>query len=68
MAGAIEELTSNVVDKAEEIGRNPGNKKSKEELNHLRQEWSRKVQELTRILDYVIDPEEFMSLSGEEES
>ena len=64
LADAIDELTYVVVERAEKASRNPADKEAKEELNELRKKWASKVQELTRVLDDIIDPEDFMAQSG----
>lgn len=58
-------LTSEVVERAERVSRHPGDRKAKEELDKLRQDWARKVQELTKVIDDIIDPEDFILQSGE---
>ena len=64
LADAIDELTYVVVNRAEMVSKNPADKKAKEELNVLRRKWASKVQELTRVIDDIIDPEDFMAQSG----
>lgn len=64
LADAIDELTYVVVERAEKVSRNPADRKAKEELNALRRKWASKVQELTRVIDDIIDPEDFMAQSG----
>ncbi len=53
-----------VVERAERVSRNPGDRQAKDELDKLRHEWASKVQELTRVIDDIIDPEDFMQQSG----
>ena len=53
-----------VVEKAERVSRSPGDRQAKEELDALRHQWASKVQELTRVIDDIIDPEDFMVQSG----
>ena len=60
----MDDLTSVVVEKAERVSRNPGDRRAKEELDALRQKWAGKVQELTKVIDDIIDPEDFMQQSG----
>lgn len=64
LANAIDELTSVVVEKAERVNKNPGDRRAKEELDVLRRKWASKVQELTQVIDDIIDPEDFMAQSG----
>ena len=64
LANAIDELTSVVVEKAERVSKNPGDRQAKEELDTLRRKWASKVQELTQVIDDIIDPEDFMAQSG----
>ena len=53
-----------MVESAERVSRNPGDRRAKEELDRLRHDWARKVQELTAVIDDIIDPEDFMLQSG----
>lgn len=53
-----------MVARAERVSKNPGDRRAKEELDTLRQEWASKVQELTQVIDDIIDPEDFMARSG----
>lgn len=65
LANEIDGLTTSVVEKALNVSSNPGDQQLKEELDALRQEWAGKVQELTRVIDDIIDPEDFMAQSGD---
>lgn len=64
LADAIEELTYQVVEKAEKVSKNQADRRAKEELDILRRKWTSKVQELTSVIDDIIDPEDFMAKSG----
>ena len=66
MANDVDELTARIVRKAERVGRNPGDRREREELDALRRKWASKVQELTQVIDDIIDPEDFMAQSGED--
>ncbi len=68
MANAIDELTSVVVERAERVSKNPQDRQAKAELDALRRKWASKVQELTQVIDDIIDPEDFMAQSGESRS
>ncbi len=63
LAGKVDKLTTRVADKAHEVSSNPG-QRNREELDSLRQEWSSNVHKLKRVIDDIIDPEDFISLSG----
>ncbi len=65
LADGVDELTSRVVEKAEMVSKNPQDKRAKEELDLLRHKWANQVRELTRVIDDIIDPEDFMAQSGE---
>ena len=65
LANEVDELTSLVVEKAEQVGRSPGDKHAKEQLDALRRKWAGKVQKLTQVIDDIIDPEDFMMQSGD---
>lgn len=64
LAREVDELTTVVVERAGEVSRNPGNRRAREELDTLRRQWASKVQELTQVIDDIIDPEDFMAQSG----
>lgn len=64
LAREVDELTTVVVGRAEQVSRNPGNRRAREELDTLRQQWASKVQELTQVIDDIIDPEDFFHQSG----
>ena len=64
LAKEVDELTTVVVERAEQVSRNPGNRRAREELDTLRRQWASKVQELTQVIDDIIDPEDFMAKSG----
>ncbi len=58
-------MTSDVVSAALDVRRTPGSKEAREKLDSMRQSWASKVQELTTAIDDVIDPEDFVTISGE---
>ena len=64
LADAIDKLTSAVAEKAIEVSKNPGGGRMREDLNSLRQGWAEKVQSLKKVIDEIIDPEDFITLSG----
>lgn len=57
-----------VVERAERVSKNPQDRQAKAELDALRRKWASKVQELTQVIDDIIDPEDFMAQSGESQS
>ena len=48
-----------------DVRKTPSNRGTRQHLDSLRREWAGKVQELTGAIDDVIDPEDFMAVSGE---
>ena len=58
-------MTSEVVAAALSARKAPGNKEARQKLDSLRHSWASKVQELTGAIDDVIDPEDFVTISGE---
>lgn len=65
VADEVDSMTSDVVSAALDVRRTPGSKEAREKLDSLRQSWASKVQELTTAIDDVIDPEDFVTISGE---
>lgn len=65
LADEVDSMTSDVVSAALDVHRTPGSKEAREKLDSLRQSWASKVQELTTAIDDVIDPEDFVTISGE---
>ena len=65
LADEVDSMTSDVVAAALDVRRTPGNKETREKLDSLRQSWASKVQALTAAIDDVIDPEDFVTISGE---
>lgn len=65
LADEVDSMTSDVVSAALDVRRTPGSKEAREKLDSLRQSWASKVQELTTAIDDVIDPEDFVTISGE---
>ena len=64
LADEVDSMTSEVVSAALDVRRTPGSKEAREKLDFLRQSWAYKVQELTAAIDDVIDPEDFVTISG----
>ena len=64
LASDVDKLTPKVVSAAVAVNKNPKNKSVKEELDSLKHEWGVKVQQLTGAIDEIIDPEDFMAISG----
>ena len=64
LADEVDNMTSEVVTAALDVQKNPGSKEAREKLDALRQAWASKVQELTGAIDDVIDPENFVTISG----
>lgn len=65
LANEIDKMTPQVVDAALAVRKETSNRSAQEHLNTLRREWAGKVQQLTRAIDDIIDPEDFMAVSGE---
>ena len=65
LADEVDNMTPEVVTAALDVQKNPGSKEAREKLDALRQAWASKVQELTGAIDDVIDPEDFVTISGE---
>lgn len=65
MADEVDNLTSEVVNAVLDVRKTPGSKEAREKLDSLRQSWASKVHELTGAIDDVIDPEDFVTISGE---
>lgn len=65
LADEVDNMTSEVVIAALDVQKNPGSKEAREKLDTLRQAWASKAQELTGAVDDVIDPEDFVTISGE---
>ena len=53
-----------VVEAAMAVRKSPGDMDSKLHLDSCRKEWAGKVQQLTAAIDDIIDPEDFMPVSG----
>ena len=68
LADEVDGMTSEVVSAALDVRRTPGSKEAREKLDSLRQSWASKVQELTAAIDDVIDPEDFVTISGESDN
>ena len=65
LAEQIDYLTPQVVKAAVDVKREPTNRDVRQRLDTLRKEWAGKVQQLTGAIDDIIDPEDFMAVSGE---
>ena len=64
LADEVDNMTSEVVSAALDVRKSPGNKEMREKLDSMRATWASKVQELTGAIDDVIDPEDFVTISG----
>ncbi len=64
LASSVDKLTPRVVEAVLEVRREPTNQMAHEQLEAVRREWAEKVQELTGAIDDIIDPEDFMAVSG----
>ncbi len=64
LANSVDKLTPRVVDAALGVRKDPTNQMAHEQLDSVRREWADKVQELTSAIDDIIDPEDFMAVSG----
>ena len=65
LADEVDQLTPRVVAAALDVKKTPSNRGTRQHLDSLRREWAGKVQELTGAIDDIIDPEDFMAVSGE---
>ena len=65
LADEVDKLTPQVVAAALGVKKTPEDKGARQHLNSLRKEWAGKVQELTTAIDDIIDPKDFMAVSGE---
>lgn len=63
-ADEVDTLTSQVVAAALNVRKTPGNRDARDKLDSLRHSWASKVQDLTGAIDDVIDPEDFVTISG----
>ena len=63
LASKVDKLTTQVADKAMEVSSNPG-PRNRRELDALRQEWTANTHKLKRVIDDIVDPEDFIALSG----
>ena len=64
LADEVDQLTPRVVAAALDVKKTPSNRGTRQHLDSLRREWAGKVQELTGAIDDIIDPEDFMAVSG----
>ena len=64
LAEEVDSLTPRVVAAALSAKRQPSEPAAKRELDAVRQQWASKVHELTTAIDDIIDPEDFMVVSG----
>lgn len=64
LASEVDKLTPKVVMAAVAVNHEPRNKTAKDQLDTLKYEWGAKVQQLTSAIDDIIDPEDFMAISG----
>ena len=64
LANEVDGMTAKVVDAALNVRKTPGSREAREKLDSLRKSWASKVQELTGAIDDVIDPEDFVTISG----
>lgn len=53
-----------VVEAALALKKAPGDVPAKSRLDAARKEWAEKVQQLTAAIDDIIDPEDFITVSG----
>lgn len=65
LANSVDKLTPRVVEAVLEVRKDPTNQLAHNELDAVRQEWAGKVKELTGAIDDIIDPEDFMAVSGQ---
>ena len=65
LADEVDKLTPQVVAAALDVRKTPEDKSTRRHLDSLRKEWAGKVQELTTAIDDIIDPKDFMAVSGE---
>ena len=65
LADSVDKLTPRVVKAAMSVRRDPTDRQSQKQLDSVRREWAEKVQQLTAAIDDIIDPEDFMAVSGE---
>ena len=64
LASQVDEVMPRVVEAALAVKRSPGDATAKSRLDAARVEWAQKVQQLTAAIDDIIDPEDFMAVSG----
>ncbi len=64
LANRVDKLTPRVVEAVLEVRGDQTNQIAREQLEIVRREWAEKVKELTGAIDDIIDPEDFMAVSG----
>ena len=65
LASQVDEVMSQVVEAAIAVKKSPDDAVAKDRLDAARKEWADKVQQLTAATDDIIDPEDFVAVSGE---
>lgn len=64
LAGQVDQVMPQVVEAAIALKKAPGDVTATSKLDAARKEWAKKVQQLTAAIDDIIDPEDFMAVSG----
>ena len=64
LASQVDDVIPKVVEAARAVKRAPGVAGARERLDAARREWAEKVQQLTAATDDIIDPEDFIAVSG----
>ena len=64
LAGQVDQLTPHVIQAALRVKSSAGDLEAKVQLDSSRSEWAQRVQQLTAAIDDIIDPEDFLAVSG----
>lgn len=64
LASQVDQAMPQVVEAAIAVKKAPGDTTATSRLDAARKEWANKVQQLTAAIDDIIDPEDFMTVSG----
>ena len=64
LANQVDEVIPKVVEAARAVKKAPNDATAKDRLETARKEWADKVQQLTAATDDIIDPEDFIAVSG----
>lgn len=64
LTSQLDDLTKKVTSAAIKVRNNPQDRKADQHLNELRQEWQKKVKELTAAIDEIINVTDFTAATG----